>query len=82
MNNDANRSSARSIVAKNLRSFRAKQGWSQEDLALEAGLHRTFVSHVEREARNISIDNLEKLARALKVPLCDLLILRDKTPPG
>jgi transcriptional regulator with XRE-family HTH domain len=40
---------------------------SQEDLALEAELHRTFVAHVERGARNISIDNIEKLAKALGV---------------
>ena len=46
---------------------------SQEDLALEADLHRTFVAHVERGARNISIDNIEKLAHALQVPAFELL---------
>ena len=46
---------------------------SQEDLALEAELHRTFVAHVERGARNISIDNIEKLAKALGVPTHVLL---------
>ncbi|MBI4996667.1 MAG: helix-turn-helix transcriptional regulator [Rhodocyclales bacterium] len=62
------------MLATNLRSLRAKRGWSQEDLALESGLHRTFVAHVEREARNLSIDNLEKLANALNVPVHELLI--------
>jgi transcriptional regulator with XRE-family HTH domain len=46
---------------------------SQEDLALEAELHRTFVAHVERGARNISIDNVEKLADALAIPIHELL---------
>ncbi len=46
---------------------------SQEDLALEANLHRTFVAHVERGARNISIDNIEKLAGALNVQTHELL---------
>lgn len=46
---------------------------SQEDLALEAELHRTFVAHVERGARNISIDNIEKLAVALAIPIHELL---------
>lgn len=46
---------------------------SQEDLALEANLHRTFVAHVERGVRNISIDNIEKLANALGIPVHELL---------
>lgn len=46
---------------------------SQEDLALEAELHRTFVAHVERGARNISIDNIEKLADSLGVAVFELL---------
>ncbi|WP_076997529.1 helix-turn-helix domain-containing protein [Variovorax sp. KK3] len=55
------------MLATNLIRLRAARGWSQEALALEAGLHRTFVAHVERQARNISLDNLERLARALDV---------------
>ena len=54
--------SAREHLAGNLVVMRRARGWSQEDLALEAGLHRTFVAHVERGARNISLDNIEKLA--------------------
>lgn len=52
-------------MARNVRALRAAKGYSQEELAFEAGLHRTFVAHVERGARNISIDNIEKLATAL-----------------
>lgn len=65
--------SARMILARNLRRLRAAKGWSQEDLALEAELHRTFVAHVERGIRNISIDNIEKLAMAFDMPVHCLL---------
>jgi transcriptional regulator with XRE-family HTH domain len=47
--------------------------WSQEKLALEAGLDRSFVAQVERESRNVSIDNIEKIATALSVPVYKLL---------
>lgn len=46
---------------------------SQEALALQAGLSRTYVSEAERAERNISIDNMGLLADALRVPLKDLL---------
>lgn len=65
--------SARMLLARNLRRLRAAKGWSQEDLALEADLHRTFVAHVERGARNISIDNVERLATAFDIPVYCLL---------
>lgn len=53
--------------------MRGALSWSQEDLALEAGLHRTFVAHVERQARNISLDNIQRLAAALGVDTYVLL---------
>lgn len=46
---------------------------SQERLALEANLSRTYVSEVERGVRNVSIDNMGLLAEALEVPLSDLV---------
>jgi transcriptional regulator with XRE-family HTH domain len=46
---------------------------SQEALAEAAGFHRTFVSQIERQKNNISIDNIERLARALGVDLVELL---------
>jgi transcriptional regulator with XRE-family HTH domain len=49
--------------------MRAKKGLSQERLGELSGLHRTYVSSVERGERNISSDNMERLARALEVPL-------------
>lgn len=64
--------SARETLARNLRLFRAQQGISQEQLADLAGLHRTYVGSVERGERNVSIDNIERLANALKVTVADL----------
>jgi transcriptional regulator with XRE-family HTH domain len=63
------------IFASNLREVRKELGLSQEELADLAGLHRTYVGSVERGERNISIDNMECLAIALKRPLIDLLTL-------
>lgn len=64
---------ARTIFAHNLREIRAKKKISQEELADIAGLHRTYVGSVERGERNISIDNMERLASALKVDIQELL---------
>ncbi len=57
----------RAKLAKNLISLRQAKGWSQEDLADEAGLHRTYVSGIERKVRNPTVTILERLAKALKV---------------
>ena len=65
---------AREVLSANLLALRGEKGWSQEALALEAGLHRTFVAHVERRARNIELDNLEKLAVAFGVEPYQLLL--------
>ncbi len=63
---------AREILAANMRALRAERGWSQEFLAFECELHRTFVGHCERGVRNISLDNIEKIARAFNVPIATL----------
>jgi transcriptional regulator with XRE-family HTH domain len=64
---------ARRIFAKNLRSARHQKSLSQESLAALAGLHRTYVGSVERGERNVSIDNMERLAIAVGWSLPDLL---------
>jgi transcriptional regulator with XRE-family HTH domain len=63
----------RDVLATNMRRRRASLGLSQEALGHEAGLHRTFVGAVERCERNISIDNIEKLAKALNIAAWQLL---------
>lgn len=65
--------SARRTLAQNLRRLRHKHGLSQEALAELAHLHRTYIGSVERAERNISIDNIERLARAFEVKISDLL---------
>lgn len=64
---------ARKIFARKLKEFRAQKGLSQEELADIAGLHRTYVGSVERGERNISIDNMERLASALSISIGELL---------
>ena len=64
---------SRARLAKNLIRLRGERGWSQEDLADEAGLHRTYVSGLERRVRNPTLAILDKLAKALKVSAASLL---------
>jgi transcriptional regulator with XRE-family HTH domain len=61
------------IFARNLRRLRHAAGLSQEELAARAGLHRTYVSSIERANRNVSIENIFALAAALKCDPRDLL---------
>lgn len=63
----------RQRLARNLRRLRTAQGWSQEDYADRAGIHRTYVSDIERGARNPTIIVLEKLASPLGVSAGSLL---------
>ncbi|WP_394549970.1 helix-turn-helix domain-containing protein [Pantoea sp. SGAir0183] len=65
--------SARQNFAWNLRKIRQSQGISQEKLADLCDLHRTYVSSVERGERNITVDNMERLATALGVDIRELL---------
>ena len=67
------KASARVRLARNIRAIRAKNGLSQEALADLVDLHRTYVGSVERSERNVSLDNVEKLAMALKIDICELL---------
>jgi transcriptional regulator with XRE-family HTH domain len=72
-NQSKKHTSAREALAANIVALRHEKGWSQEVLAFECGLHRTFVAHVERLSRNISLDNVERLAVALGVQPYELL---------
>ena len=63
----------RAIFADNVRNLRKKCGLSQEALADAAGLHRTYIGSVERGERNLSLDNIGKIAAALGVSPDSLL---------
>lgn len=64
-------------VGQRIRTLREQRGLSQEKLSFECGLHRTYVSSVERGERNIAVINLRKIASALGVPVAHLLIDTD-----
>ena len=67
------RGPARKVFAASMRERRTALGLSQERLAELTGLHRTYVGSVERAERNISIDNMARIAHALRVTLSSLL---------
>jgi len=69
----ANPNPTRHLLARRLRVLRATHGWSQETRAALSGLHRTYISSIERAKRNVSLDNLEKLAQAFQIKVADLL---------
>lgn len=63
----------RQTVGKNVRKLRDKRGLSQEELAFETDLHRTYISGVERGVRNPTVLVIERLETALKVKPHELL---------
>lgn len=63
----------RARLSLNMRRLRQLKDWSQEGLAHQAGLHRTYISDLERGARNPTIEVVDKIAVALGVPCGDLL---------
>ncbi len=60
-------------IGRNVRKIREKKGFTQEKLALDAGLNRAYIGYIERGERNPSTDTLVKIAKALKVSPKDLL---------
>jgi transcriptional regulator with XRE-family HTH domain len=63
----------RDTLAKNMRRLRAERGLSQEALAFECGINRTYLSGVERSERNVSVDNIARIAKGLGVDAWALL---------
>lgn len=59
---------------KNVRKYRTENGYSQEKLGEITGLHRTYISAVERGTRSISLDNIEKIALALAIDVYKLFV--------
>lgn len=63
----------RKQLGRRLRELRRGAGLSQEKLGFMAGLHRTYIGSIERAEQNVSVDNIHKLAKALKVSPDQLL---------
>ncbi len=63
----------RKQVGLNVKKFRRDRGWSQEELAFESGLHRTYISGIERGARNPTLLVIDQVAAALGVTPARLL---------
>lgn len=68
----SNKTQAKIIFGKKLREIRREKGISQEELGFRAGLHRTYIGSIERGEQSVSVDNVYKLAKALKVKAKDL----------
>jgi len=60
-------------LGKKVAKLRKQKGWSQEVLANKCGLHRTYIGSIERGGRNVSLINIEKIAKALGVKTTQLL---------
>lgn len=56
-----------------VKKLRKKKGWSQEELGKRARLHRTYIGSIERNERNVSLINIERIARALNVKASELI---------
>lgn len=63
----------RKQLGQKVKKYREQKGWSQEDMAEASGLHRTYISGIERGVRNPTITIVGQLAKALNVRLSDLL---------
>lgn len=64
----------RGKLGQAVRALRTEAGYSQESFADACKLHRTYIGSVERGETNISLDNLERIARTLKVPVSRLFL--------
>ncbi len=62
------------VFSNNLRKYRNASGLSQEAFANKAGLHRTYISALERGKRSIALDNIEKIADALGIDVYLLFV--------
>ena len=61
-----------------VREERLKQRLSQEELASRAGVHRTYIGMIERAEKNITLENIEKISKALNLPIDNLLKNHDR----
>jgi transcriptional regulator with XRE-family HTH domain len=64
--------SVRELFARRVREVRAKKGWSQDELAAQSGLHRSYVGTIERCEKSATLDTVERIAKALGVNVGEL----------
>lgn len=62
------------VFGSNLRKYKLKNGLSQEKLAEKCGLHRTYISDIERFQRSISLENIQRIADALNIEVYKMFI--------
>jgi len=60
------------LFGENIRKYRKQKGLSQEQLSFKAELHRTYIGMIERAEKNITLINIEKIAKALEIEIIDL----------
>lgn len=65
------------VFGTNVKKYRLKNGFSQEKLAEIAGLHRTYISDIERFQRSIALENIQRISNALGVEVFKLFIMED-----
>lgn len=56
-----------------VKKLRKKKGWSQEEMGKRSRLHRTYIGSIERRERNVSLINIERIAKALDVKASELI---------
>jgi transcriptional regulator with XRE-family HTH domain len=69
----------RSLVARNVRRIRVAKGISQERLAFDSGVDRSYLGGIERQTENPTVDLLDRLATTLEVPLAELFLEAGRT---
>jgi transcriptional regulator with XRE-family HTH domain len=77
---EQDRASARASFGRRVRELRKAQGYSQERFAILSGLDRSYFGAVERGERNVSLDNIAAIARALNVPVKELFPAEEPPP--
>lgn len=74
--------SIRKVLGQRIRTLREQFGWTQEQLAERADLHPNYIGQVERGLKNVSLDNIHKLAIGLRMDMSQLFTFEDATKPA
>jgi len=69
-------------LGQTIRDLRGSRGYSQESFAHAVGLHRTYISDIERGERNVSLHNLVRIANTLEMPVSQLLAIAEHSLEG